>query len=163
MYSPATTNNKQESTLSLRYFSLNLFGLSAATCAIQMPLTYRFTFIATTKVTLHYEWHGSQSTWETQRIPRQEHSAVRGCVYKQSAVTARQLLRHTCYADGVNIQYVRTSTGWPSANVAGKITDAAKTNLLRRSQVIKKAMVYLSIFISFQTFQLHAETLSNND
>jgi len=102
MKTPATTNNKQESKLPLRYFILNLLGLPAATCAIQMPLTYRFTFIATTKVTLHYEWHGGQSTWETLRIPRQEHSAVRECVYKQSAVTARQLLRHTCYADGVN-------------------------------------------------------------
>jgi hypothetical protein len=32
----------------------------------------------------------------------QEHSAVKGCVHKTSAVTTRQLLRHTCYADGVN-------------------------------------------------------------
>ena len=39
-----------------------LLRLSAAACAIKMPLTYRFTFIATTKVTLHYEWHGGQST-----------------------------------------------------------------------------------------------------
>jgi hypothetical protein len=69
--------NKQESTLSLRYSILNLLGLSVATCATQMPLTYRFTFITTTKVTLHYEWHGGQSTWETLRIPRQEHNAVR--------------------------------------------------------------------------------------
>jgi hypothetical protein len=48
-------NIKMESTISLRYFILKIAGLSAATCTIKMPVTYRFTFIAIMKVTLHYE------------------------------------------------------------------------------------------------------------
>ena len=63
------------------------------------------------------------------------------------ATSPTQVLRGWCKY----IRYVCTSTGWPTANVAGKITDA-KTNLSPHSQVIKKATVYLSTFISFQNF-----------
>lgn len=134
MLTPATTNNKQESTLSLRYLILNLLGLSAAACAVQMPLTYRFTFIATTKVTLHYEWHGGQSTRETLRIPRQEHGAVRECVYKQPGVTARQLLRHTCYADGVNTNSMcaRHRNGRQRMSLAKQLTQKQTCCTIRR-------------------------------
>jgi hypothetical protein len=57
---------------------------------------------------------------------------------------------------------VCTPTVWPTANVAGQITEA-KTNLSPHSKVTKNATVYLSTFISLPNFQQHAETLENYD
>jgi hypothetical protein len=97
----------------------------------------------------------TQSTAGTQRSKRMCIQAIRR---HGQATSPTHVLSGWCKCN----QHVRTTAGWPTANVAGKMI-VAKTNLSPHSQVIKKATVYLSTFLSFQNVQQHAETLSNYD